>query len=218
MASKIERSRTRPPDVYERVSMKIAFFDFDGTITTRDSFIDFLIYATGYLNFILGIFILSPALLAFKCNLIPNWRAKEIVLSHFFKSWDLEKFRALASKYARERLPRIIRTTSMQRIAWHKSQGDRVVVVTAAIDCWIIDWCDRHGLDLLATRLEVADGRLTGRLATKNCYGQEKVRRIKAAYNLEEFSQIYAYGDSPGDSEMLALADCATVVSGKRTI
>jgi phosphatidylglycerophosphatase C len=196
--------------------MKIAFFDFDGTITTRDSFIDFLIYATGYLNFIAGICILSPALLAFKCNFIPNWRAKEIVLSHFFKSWDMEEFRTLGAQYARERLPRIIRTTAMQRIAWHKSQGDLVVVVTAAIDCWIMDWCDRNGLDLLATQLEVADGRLTGRLGTKNCYGPEKVRRIKAAYNLEEFSKIYAYGDSPGDREMLALADCANLVSGKR--
>ncbi|MGA9756683.1 MAG: HAD-IB family hydrolase [Desulfobaccales bacterium] len=195
--------------------MKIAFFDFDGTITARDSFIDFLIYATGYLNFIAGLCILSPALLAFKCNFIPNWRAKEIVLSHFFKSWELEEFRTLASKYARERLPRIIRTTAMQRIAWHKSQGDRVVVVTAAIDCWIMDWCGRNGLDLLATQLEVAEGRLTGRLGTKNCYGPEKVRRIKAAYNLEEFSRIYAYGDSPGDREMLALADCAHLVSGK---
>jgi len=161
---------------------------------------------------------LSPALLAYRCNLIPNWRAKEIVLSLFFKSWGLEEFRALASKYASERLPRIIRTTSMQRIAWHKFQGNRGVVVTAAIDCWIRDWCDRHGLDLLATRLEVADGRLTGRLAAKNCYGPEKVRRIKAAYNLEEFSQIYAYGDSPGDAEMLALADCAAVVSGQGTL
>ncbi len=196
--------------------MQIAFFDFDGTITARDSLIDFLIYATGYLNVIAGLVILSPALLAYAGNCIPNWRAKEIVLSHFFKSWDLEEFRTLASKYARERLPRIIRPTAMQRIAWHKSQGDRVVVVTAAIDCWIMDWCDRNGLDLLATQLEVADGRLTGKLGTKNCYGPEKVRRIKAAYNLEEFSRIYAYGDSPGDREMLALADCANLVSGQR--
>lgn len=198
--------------------MDIAFFDFDGTITTRDSMRDFLIYAAGYGRFVLGMLILSPALLAYTCNLIPNWRAKEIVLSHFFRSWDLEEFQALASKYVRERLPRIIRVTSMERIAWHKSQGDRVVVVSAAIDCWIKDWCDRQGLELLATRLEVADGRLTGRLGTKNCYGPEKVRRIKAAYNLKEFSRIYAYGDSPGDTEMLALADCPTVVSGKETI
>jgi phosphatidylglycerophosphatase C len=206
------------PEVDERVCMDIAFFDFDGTITTRDSMMDFLIYAAGYGRFVLGMLILSPALLAYTCKLIPNWRAKEIVLSHFFRSWDLEEFQALASKYARERLPRIIGAAAMDRIAWHKARGDRVVVVTAAIDGWIKDWCDGHGLDLLATRLEVADGRLTGRLGTTNCYGPEKVRRIKAAYNLEEFSRIYAYGNSRGDREMLALADYPLVVSGKGMI
>jgi phosphatidylglycerophosphatase C len=193
--------------------MRIAFFDFDGTITTRDSFIDFLLYASGYLNFITGMLILSPVLLAFKGKLIPNWRAKEMVLSYFFKSWDFQAFQTLASKYARERLPRIIRPDSLRRIDWHKAQGDRVVVVTAAIDCWVKDWCAAQGLDLLATRLEVVNGRLTGKLAGKNCFGPEKVRRIKEAYNLEEFSQICSYGNGPGDREMLALADCATLVN-----
>jgi phosphatidylglycerophosphatase C len=196
--------------------MNIAFFDFDGTITSRDSFPDFIIYATGYMNFLVGLMILSPILLGYKLKLISNWQTKEIVLSHFFKDWDLAAFTDRSSRYARERLPRIIRETSLKQISWHKSRGDQVVVVTAAIDLWLKGWCDAHGLDLIATQLEVRNGKLTGRLATKNCYGPEKVRRIKEKYNLEEFSQIYAYGNGPGDEEMLALADCAYLVAGKR--
>jgi phosphoserine phosphatase len=42
--------------------------------------------------------------------------------------------------------------------------------------------------------------------ASCNCYGEEKVRRIRASYNLDEFNHIYAYGDSEGDKAMLDLA------------
>jgi len=196
--------------------MNIAFFDFDGTITNRDSLLDFLLYVFGYLPLAQGIIFLSPILLAYQLGVIPNWRTKEIVLGHFFGGWDLEKFTELASRYAQKRLPQIIRETSLKQIFGHQAAGDQVVVVTAAIDLWLKGWCDAHGLDLIATQLEVITGKLTGRLGSKNCYGPEKVRRIKEKYNLEEFSRIYAYGNGPGDEEMLALADYAYVVAGKR--
>jgi phosphoserine phosphatase len=60
---------------------------------------------------------------------------------------------------------------------------------------------------LLATRLEVSGNRLTGRIEGANCHGEEKVRRIRDAYQLKEYSQVYAYGDTKGDLPMLALAD-----------
>jgi phosphoserine phosphatase len=60
---------------------------------------------------------------------------------------------------------------------------------------------------LIGTKLEVKDGILTGQLATKNCYGSEKVRRIREIYNIDECEHIYAYGDSRGDKELLDFAD-----------
>ena len=49
---------------------------------------------------------------------------------------------------------------------------------------------------------EVSDGRCDG----DNCHGQEKVRRIKEAYPLDQYREIYAYGDTGGDRPMLGLA------------
>jgi phosphatidylglycerophosphatase C len=98
----------------------------------------------------------------------------------------------------------------MERINWHKTQGHKVAVVSASIDYWLNDWCKLNGLDLISTTLELKNGKLTGRLSGKNCYGIEKVNRIKNRYNLAEFDQIYAYGNSAGDREMLLLASAPT--------
>jgi HAD superfamily phosphoserine phosphatase-like hydrolase len=94
----------------------------------------------------------------------------------------------------------------MEKIRWHQAQGDKVVIVTASMEAWLKKWCEHHGVDLVATQLEVQAGKITGRFATKNCYGMEKVNRIKERYNLPEFGLVYAYGDSRGDKEMLELA------------
>ena len=51
---------------------KLAVFDFDGTITKRDTFLDFILFATGKSKFSFGVFILSPVIIAYFLNLITN--------------------------------------------------------------------------------------------------------------------------------------------------
>jgi HAD superfamily hydrolase (TIGR01490 family) len=101
----------------------------------------------------------------------------------------------------------VVKKTAMQRINWHKQEGHKVVIVSASFDDVLKNWCDMNALDLIATKIEVRDGKLTGKFYSKNCYGPEKVKRVKEKYNLTGFEYIYAYGDSRGDREMLALAD-----------
>jgi phosphatidylglycerophosphatase C len=187
--------------------MALALFDFDGTITFKDSFGDFIAYAVGRRRFILGTVLLTPMLFAYALGLVRNWRAKELVSTYFFGGWDSRSFEALASKYSRERLPRIVREIALERIGWHKLKEDKVVVVSASIDLWLADWCASCGVDLIATKLEMKDGRVSGRFLTRNCSGKEKVRRIEERYDVKSFDYIYAYGDSPGDRAMLDMAN-----------
>lgn len=95
----------------------------------------------------------------------------------------------------------------MERVRWHQNEGHDVVIVSASMAEWLQPWCDQNSIVLISTRLEVKEGRLTGRFATKNCYGPEKANRVKAAYDLSRYDHIFAYGDSRGDRELLALAD-----------
>lgn len=185
----------------------LALFDFDGTITTHDSLLKFIRFVAGDINAIRGLILLSPVLIAYKLRLIPNYKAKQYVLSYFFKGMTEDEFHSVAEEYSLKHIDTIVRPKAMKKIIWHKKQGHRIVIVSASIDYWLRPWCDHNGLELIATKLEVKNGVITGKLLTKNCYGVEKVNRINEIYRLKEYEYIYAYGDSKGDKELLHLAD-----------
>lgn len=118
----------------------------------------------------------------------------------------VEIFEALGQHYVQQRLPQILRPAGLKKITWHQDQGHQVVIVSASAKVWFEPWVKAMKLELVATDLETVNGRITGRFAGKNCHGQEKARRIQAAYRLANYAQIYAYGDTSGDKPMLALA------------
>lgn len=187
--------------------MQLCLFDFDGTITTDDSLIKFIRYAVGDIKTVWGMLLLSPMLISYKLKLIPNDKAKQRMLSYFFKGMAEQQFRKIGKEYSLKQINNILRANAMEKIAWHKEQGHTIVIVSASIECWLKPWCDKNELGLIATKLEMKDGIVTGRFLTKNCYGIEKANRVKKAYNLDDYEHIYAYGDSLGDQELLNLAN-----------
>ena len=186
--------------------MKLTLFDFDGTITTDDSLLKFIRFVVGDRRFLLGLVVLSPMLVLYKFKLIPNYKAKQYMLSWFFKGMSKDAFLKVANEYSLVHIDKILRPKAIEKINWHKNQGHKVVVVSASIECWLRPWCEKNGLELIATKLEIKDDIVTGKLLSKNCYGVEKVNRIKEIYNLKDFEYIYSYGDSSGDKQMLELA------------
>jgi HAD superfamily hydrolase (TIGR01490 family) len=186
---------------------RIILIDFDGTITKNDSFLRFIHFAVGDIKFSIGLILLSPILILYKLKLIPNYIAKQKMISYFFKGYSEDNFRKIANEYSLNYIDKILRPKAMERIEWHKKQGHKIVVISASIDYWLRSWCDKNNLELIATQLEIKNNIITGNLLTKNCYGVEKINRIKELYNLDNFEYIYAYGDSFGDKEMLDIAD-----------
>jgi len=114
--------------------------------------------------------------------------------------------RQLGAQYAATIIPNTVRPLALERIGWHRSRGDDVVVVSASLDVYLDPWCETRGLDHICTRLEEQDGRLTGKCVGGDCSGREKVRRITERYDLTRYLRVYAYGDSGEDREMLDLA------------
>jgi phosphatidylglycerophosphatase C len=184
----------------------VALFDFDGTLTKKDSLILFIKFCVGKNTFRLGSLFLSPIILLYKFKIISNYRAKQIVLSFFFKDWDIGKFQKFGNDFALQCIPDILRRDALLRLRWHMENGHRIIIVTASGENWIKAWTDKMGVELIGTRLEVNNNKITGKFKSPNCHGIEKVNRLRSYVQLEKY-YIYAYGDTSGDKPFLELAD-----------
>ncbi len=189
------------------MNRSIAFFDFDGTVTTKDTLLEFIRFSKGNLAFVAGFLLYSPWIVAFKAGIISNQAAKERVLTHFFKGWTAEAFNTACLRFAEQRLPSLLRPQALTEIDRLKRDGAEVVIVSASPEDWIRPWTEAMDIKLIASRLILSAGRLTGRIHGANCHGEEKVRRIGEKYQLKDFTDIFAFGDSSGDKPMLALAN-----------
>lgn len=187
----------------------IAFFDFDGTITTNDTLLEFIRFYRGGFRFALGFLLLSPVMVLMKLGLIPNWRAKEWVMRYFFGGESLQLFNNKCTEFASSWIPKYVRPQAMEAIRRFQSDGIAVVVVSASPENWVKPWCEHIGVDCLATVLTVSEDKITGTIHGRNCYGDEKVKRIRERYDLSAITTIYAFGDTSGDKPMLALANKA---------
>lgn len=188
------------------MNQAIAFFDFDGTITRKDTLIEIIKYQKGSFGLYAGLFILSPVLILLKLKLLHSQKAKEIVLKYFFRNTPVLEFQKKCDLFTRDVLPGLIRPSALNCLHDHLKKGTKIVIVSASAENWLSGWCNELNISYIGTKLEVRQGKISGKIAGKNCYGIEKVNRIKAAFNLNEFKKIYAYGDSAGDVPMLKIA------------
>jgi len=188
----------------------VAAFDFDGTLTRRDTLLPFLSYCIGRRK--LGAALLRNALwiAAYKLKLYSNARAKERLFSACLKGFSVEKVREKAEQFAVTHA-HLLRPETTKRLQELAEIGASIYIVTASMELWVRPLLETaiksQELHYLTTQPEVCAGKLTGCFATPNCYGKEKVRRLLAAEPRREEYWLYAFGDSRGDSELLALAD-----------
>lgn len=183
---------------------KIYAFDFDGTLTTKDTLIEFIRYAKGSMALGLGFLRYAHLLVMMKLGLYPNYKAKQKVFAHFFKDTTLDDFNALCKAFAASS-SHLLRPNAIEAINHAIKEGSEVLIVSASIDNWVQPFFPQ--VKVVGTQIEVIDGKLTGRFLSKNCYGQEKVNRILSLYPNRQDYHLTAYGDSRGDKEMLAFAD-----------
>jgi len=192
------------------VSQHIAFFDFDGTITTKDTLLEFIRFSKGNPRFNLGFLLNSPWLVAMKLKLISNQKAKERILTHFFGKQPVATFKQQCEAFSNEALPQLIRPKALTEFSRLRDAGATIVIVSASPEDWIAHWAADQGAELIATRLALytdnkGTQRLKGRIEGANCHGEEKVNRIRQRFALPGYKEIYAYGDSSGDKPMLQL-------------
>lgn len=192
----------------------LAVFDFDGTLTTKDSLLPFLrsLYPTPQClaRFSVGL----PAMVGYATGLLSNHQVTTALTRRFLAGMSLAVAEARAQRFAVEELTSLENDEAIRRLREHQKLGHRVVIVSANLELYIRHWAAyRNAGEVLATRLsenyETGDGtaRLSGPPAGATCHGPEKVRRLRELVGDSSRYELYAYGDSRGDRELLSLAD-----------
>lgn len=186
----------------------IAFFDFDGTITNKDIFGDFIAYRLKHGLPYSKLLKCLPIMLLYKLRLLKNHQAKEIIFTHLFKNESVAQFEQHVVNYTANRLPQLLKKDALEKLKWHQQQGHTVYLVSANFDLILNEFAKQYNLPHLSTTLAIAGNTITGKFATPNCYGAEKVTRIRSLLpDLDTYTNIYAYGDSRGDKEMLGISN-----------
>ncbi|PWK92397.1 HAD family hydrolase [Fulvimonas soli] len=186
--------------------MNLALFDFDGTLTTRETFPDFLAFAAPPARVAAGRIALAPLYVGYKAGLVSGCRIRAAAIGFAFRGVSAARVAAAGERFAAQVLPGLLRAAAMERLAWHRARGDCVAVVSGGLELFLAPWCRRHGLALIGSRLAVREGYLTGRYLGAQCVGEEKARRVREAFALAGFPRVYAYGDTHEDHALLRLA------------
>jgi HAD superfamily hydrolase (TIGR01490 family) len=185
---------------------RLALFDFDGTITEKDSFLAFIIFCFGRRKAVAGLIRCLHVIVLYKAGLLPNGTAKRMVFSRFFKGMPAVEFEDFCLRFSSGMTDLLVRPEAAEEISGLQAEGTDIVIVSASLENYLSGWCADNSFRLVATKIETSGGCLTGGFASPNCYGEEKVRRIKAELDIGSYDEIYAYGDTKGDLPMLELA------------
>jgi phosphatidylglycerophosphatase C len=184
----------------------IAAFDFDGTLTVRDSFMAFLVWRTPRARLAAAFLRLAPAAAAYLVHR-DRGRLKAAGIRILIGRIPRTELQLQAEAFASTIFDRLLRPDALAAWARHRAEGLKLVIVTASPEDMVAPFARRLGADaLIGTRLAVdTKGRLTGALDGANCRGPEKLRRLHEAFG-PRVNLAIAYGDTNGDREMLAAA------------
>lgn len=185
---------------------KLYFFDFDGTLTYKDTMFLYLkFYNSAKFNFQFLKHI--PLFILLKLKLASAEKVKKSFISSILKGQSKTKIEEKSQQFFEKYYPEIIRENAIEFIKNIDREHTESYLVTASLDIWVKPFAEKFKMNLLATRAEFKNDIFTGNFVGNNCNGGEKVHRIKEALQGKKFDKTIAFGDTSGDKEMLEWAN-----------
>ena len=193
----------------------LVVFDFDGTLTTEDTFVLFMKRYCGTLRWYAKMVPLLPVFLRYKLGRIDRHAVKHAVVGAVFTGEPMARIEAEAEGFAREDIPRLIRPSGMarfrERVAESESGGPEVVICSASISPYLrAFFAEVAPVRIVACELEIdPHGICTGRLRNRNVWGINKLKALREEFRSHTVHLAESYGDSAGDRTILDAADIA---------
>lgn len=191
---------------------ELHLFDFDGTLTSKDSLFDFFHFASNLFEirkfyYLILLISLPEFILAF-LGILDKAKAKESFISRFVNGQSVESVDEIAKNYAKTRLKDILYPKAIGKIKELKNKEfTSLYIVSASSSIWLSAIANELEVNLISTQQKKQNGLYANQFIGKNCNGIEKYNRIVSEIDLDAYEKIYAYGDSSGDFDMFKLAD-----------
>lgn len=191
------------------MSVSVAVFDVDKTLTVRDCVVPFVTKVVGRPKVLTTVLRNLPTVVRLVARRDRDG-LKLLFVRELFSGVPVAEGEAIGVDFAAQIAENWIRDDVARRLRWHQGEGHVVVLVSASLSPYLIPFGDLIEADVvLCATLEEDNGVYTGNLVGPNCRGEEKVRRIEqwCQESGVPLSAIeFAYGDSKGDGPMIALA------------
>ena len=181
---------------------KLYFFDFDGTLTYKDTLFLFLNFYDSK-KFRLQFIKFIPLFALLKLNLTDAEKVKKSFIASILKGQSKNKIETRAQEFFDQFYPKMIRENALEFIQNIDREATESYIVTASLDIWVKPFANKFQMTLIATRAEFKEGIFTGNFVGKNCNGPEKVKRIQAEIGEKKYDKTLGFGDTSGDKEML---------------
>jgi HAD superfamily hydrolase (TIGR01490 family) len=186
---------------------KLALFDFDGTITIKDSLDAFFRFISTKQTYLFKKYLLTlPYVILYRIGLISAEKAKIKRIRSFFAPYDFEYICKKAAEFSESYLPSIVKESAMNEIRVHLNSGHEVYIVSASLDILLKSWCEENKIGLITNTLQMSNNVCSGIFEQPDCNGEEKVARVRKQFDLSQYEVISAYGDTVNDLPMLSLA------------
>jgi phosphatidylglycerophosphatase C len=181
---------------------KLYFFDFDGTLTYKDTLFLFLNFYDSK-KFKLQFIKFIPLFVLLKLNLTDAEKVKKSFIASILKGQTQKKIETRAQEFFDLFYPKMIRENALEFIQNIDKATTESYIVTASLDIWVKPFAHQFQMTLIATRAEFIEGVFTGNFVGKNCNGSEKVKRIQAEIAGKKYDKTLGFGDTSDDKEML---------------
>jgi phosphatidylglycerophosphatase C len=185
---------------------KLYLFDFDGTLTYKDTMFLFLKFynpAKYSFQFLKHV----PLFVLLKLKLADAEAVKKSFISSILKGESRYQIEKKANLFFEENYPSLFRENALDFIKNIDRENTESYIVSASLDIWVQPFAEKLNMTLLATKAEFKDDIFTGKFVGKNCNKDEKVCRVEAELGDKKFDKIIAFGDTSGDKAMFKFAN-----------
>ena len=195
--------------------MQLAVFDLDGTITHRDTLLPYVMgFPMSAPRKYLGILVFCWTLLLFVVGLRDHGQVKSAFIRSTLGGQPRAKVQAYTAEFVPAVLAKGVFADALSRIAQHRKDGARLVLMSASTDLYVPAFGAALGFDeVICTGLRWNGDRLDGHLTTANRRGAEKTRCFEALRQAHPGLPTAAYGNAASDLDHMRLADQPLLVN-----